>query len=302
MWFDDEVTPYYKYSIRVDNILFQGRTRYQEISIAESSEWGKVLILDGRIQVTTKDEYRYHEPLVFPAMLTHKNPKKVLIIGGGDGGTLKHVLKYPVEHVTQVEVDDLVVEYCKQYIPELSSSYNDPRVELLIDDGRRFLEKNRMEYDVIIIDITDPLEGGLSYSLFTKEFYKFAFKSLTFDGVITTQAESPYFYSDLFGAIYNTVASVFPITLPYMAYVPSFGEIWGYVIGSKKYNPLEISKEQLEVEINDIETNYYSEKIHREIFAFPKDLEHKISNNHTILRDSAPFLLPRRIEGRYKHK
>lgn len=297
MWIDDEVTPYYRYSIKLDKILFRGKTKYQEIIIGESTDWGKVLILDGRIQITTKDEHCYHEPLIHPAMLTHKNPKRVLIIGGGDGGPLKHVLKYPVDLVTHVEVDDLVVEYCKKYIPELSTYFEDPRVELIFCNGRRFLEKNKREYDVIIVDITDPIEGGQSYPLFTQEFYKFAFNSLAFDGVITTQAESPYFYTDLFGAIYNTVGSVFPITFSYMAYVPSFGEMWGYVIGSKKHNPVEVPEEQLKSEINGIGTEYYTEKIHKKIFALPKDLERKITNNHTILKDTAPILLLRREKG-----
>ncbi|WP_243671364.1 hypothetical protein [Vulcanisaeta sp. JCM 16161] len=172
-WFIEFNTPF-SYHVRgIRRVLYSGVTKYQRIAIVEFEDLGKALVLDGKIQSSLYDEFVYHESLVHPAMITHPHPRKVLILGGGEGATAREVLKHRgVEEVIMVDIDDEVIRLVKEYLPEMSQgAFDNPKLKLILQDGRKFLEESRDRYDVIVLDLTDPLEGGPSYLLYTIEFY-----------------------------------------------------------------------------------------------------------------------------------
>ena len=256
----------YRQYYRIKKILYNERSDFQDILIAETYKFGKILLLDNAIMLTERFEFFYHEAISHPALFTHKNPKNVLIIGGGDGGTLREVLKHKeVENVDLVEIDKKVIESCKKYIKTVSKSFDDPKANVIIMDGIKYVNETDRRYDIILVDSADP--KGPAVVLFKKEFFKNCYKILNDDGIIVTQAESPVFYSDYFKKIYKMFLSIFKITMPYIANVPDYPQgIWAFMLGSKKYHPFkDFNKEK----ISKIKTKYYNEKVHSAIFSLP---------------------------------
>ncbi len=235
--FFDQITPDDGLYVKIESRLWKGKTPYQKVEILNLKGFGKSLILDGKIQSTVGDEYIYHETLVHPAMLSHPEPKTVLVIGGGEGATIREVLRHKsVEKCIMVDVDKEVVEICKKFLPEMhQNSFYDPRVELHFEDGRKFVERSEnSSFDVIIMDSTDPLEGGPSYLLFTIEFYKEVLKKLKKNGVFVVQSNMVRQKNNLcFGSILKTISAVFPKSYGYYTYIPSFFTQWGFCVGSK---------------------------------------------------------------------
>ena len=296
-WFVEWQTPYEGHLHGVKDILLKMKTRFQRIEIVELYRFGKTLIIDGKVQSTIIDEYIYHETIVHPAMFTHNNPIKILVIGGGEGAVNRELLKHnTVESIYMVDIDNDAINIFKKYLYEWHrNSFSDPRVRLIIDDGRSFLEKSREKFDVIIIDITDPLKSSPSRLLYTFEFYKHVYEKLNDDGLMVTQATSVSYTPENYAIIYNTLKKVFPIVRPFYTYIPSFDSQWGFMMASKKYDPMKISQNELRDRINKRiqgEFKLYDEKYHFKIFILPKDIKKFLEENVKISTDKNPICMP----------
>ncbi|RLE67450.1 MAG: spermidine synthase [Thermoprotei archaeon] len=230
-------------------------------------------------------------------MFTHNNPIKILVIGGGEGAVNRELLKHnTVESIYMVDIDNDAINIFKKYLYEWHrNSFSDPRVRLIIDDGRSFLEKSREKFDVIIIDITDPLKSSPSRLLYTFEFYKHVYEKLNDDGLMVTQATSVSYTPENYAIIYNTLKKVFPIVRPFYTYIPSFDSQWGFMMASKKYDPIKISQNELRDRINKRiqgEFKLYDEKYHFKIFILPKDIKKFLEENVKISTDKNPICMP----------
>jgi len=262
-------------SSKIKDVLFTGKSEYQEIQILDTITFGRALILDNTFQTTEKDEFIYHELITHPALFTHPNPKKVLVIGGGDGGTVREVVKHDtVERVDFVELDRMVVEVCKKYLPSLSCQIDNERVNTIFTDGIKYVAQCSEKYDVIIVDCPDPV--GPAKGLFEREFYKNLYNCLSEDGVMIQQTESPLFNRDLIFNIKTYLREAgFNIIKPLVYAIPTYPSgFWSFTLASKKYNPLDVSPEKIKKKLKSIETKYYDEDVHRGVFlAVPKFLK-----------------------------
>jgi len=244
----------------VNKVLYHTKSPYQEILVFENPFFGKVLVLDGVVQLTEKDEFIYHEMLAHVPLMAHPEPKKVLIIGGGDGGTLREVLKHKtVEEAVLVDIDKEVIETSKKFFPTLSKAFDDPRAIVVNEDGFKYLQDYENEFDVIIVDSTDPV--GYAYALTTEEFFKMVFRALKEGGIYVGQSESIHYHLDIVRRFQNNLKAVFPIVDLYTAVIPTYaGYWWTFSIASKKYNVREPKR------VKDFETKYYSEGVHKSSF------------------------------------
>ncbi|QGT99556.1 Spermidine synthase [Candidatus Syntrophocurvum alkaliphilum] len=264
-WFYENHTDGYGVNWKIKKIVHEETTKFQDLAIVDTVEWGKALVLDGMFQTTEKDEFIYHEIITHVVMKTHPNPQKVLIIGGGDGGVLREVLKYDsVIHVDMVEIDDRVVENSKVFFPQIASGFDDFRSNLHTKDGMQFVKNTLNKYDVAIVDSSDPI--GPAVGLFSKEFYKDISNCLNDDGLVVVQSESPIFYEDIFKSVHKNMSAIFSNVYVYLATIPTYvSGPWSFTIGSKKYNP-----ENLPNDKNYISgLKYYSESVHKAAFALP---------------------------------
>jgi spermidine synthase len=296
-WFIEVQSPHSLQLYEVKRILYSGRTKYQSIELLETYEYGKILVLDGKIQSSTVDEHIYHECLIHPALLAHPKPEKVLLIGGGEGAALREILKHKtVKRSVMVDLDEDVVKVSKELLPELhQGAFEDDRVELIIGEGRKFVETSSERFDVVIIDATDPVKRGPSASLYTREFYGNVDDVLTEEGLMVTQATSPYHNRRQFSTIFSTVASVFPVTRAHQVWVPVYNTVWGFVTGSKKHDPSSLSPSDVErklVERGVRELGFYNPRMHTVIFTLSKDLEEELSKPAKISTDAEPVALP----------
>lgn len=295
-WFIEYQTHGSAHMHGIKRTLHSERSEFQEIDVVESEDYGRMLILDGKVQSTIRDRHIYHEALVHPIMLSHPSPREVLIVGGGEGGTLREVLKHPcVERAVMVDIDRRVVEVSKNYMPELSGgAFEDKRAELVFGDGRDYIEGRAHEFDVVIIDLTDPQEGGPAARLYTREFYGFVSKALREGGATVTQATSTYYSDYCFVTIYNTMRSVFPKAGGYHAWVPSYDSTWGIVYGSKGPDPAELvgrfERECARRGLADLE--YLDERTYQALFALPKAVLQKMRTWKQIATDSDPTFMP----------
>lgn len=256
--------------MRVNRWLYSAQSQYQRIDIFESPFYGRVFSLDGITMTTEIDEFMYHEMLVHVPMFMHPNPKKVLVIGGGDGGSIREVLKHPsVEKAVMCEIDELVVKAAIEYLPYTSNKFNDPRVELVYEDGAKFVRQFKNEFDVIIIDSTDPTAGEGGH-LFTLEFYKACNEALKDDGILCAQTEGMTYDWEWGTTAYKRIKANFPLAKMYLGFMPTYpGGMWSYTFASKTgidpvkdFNPEKVKnfKEPL---------RYYNEEIHKAAFALP---------------------------------
>lgn len=265
-WMNEINTDGYRVQWKINNILHTETTDYQQLSIVDTVEWGKALVLDGALQVSEKDEFIYNEMITHIAMHSHPQPEKILIIGGGDGGALREVVKHKcVKSVDMVEIDGRVIENCKKYLPSIACAFDDLRLNLYLEDGIKFVANSKEKYDVVIIDSSDPV--GPAVQLYSKGFYENVFKVLASDGMMVAQSESPIFYQDIFVSVFDSLSTIFPQTYVYLATVPTYvSGPWSFTIGSKKYSPLKI--------IDDRETinglKYYNAGIHKGAFNLPQ--------------------------------
>jgi len=260
----------------VRRVLYRGRSRYQEIAVVELEGFGRTLLLDNLIQSTELDEHIYHESLVQPAMVTHPSPKRVLVLGGGEGATLREVLKHStVEEAVMVDIDEQVIEVCKKYLPEWSSgAFDDPRTRLVIADGAKYVrEASRRgeEFDVVVMDLTDPFGSEIAKHLYSKEFMEEIASILRDDGLMVTQAGCSYVYPKEYMMAYRAVEAVYPIVAEYASLIPSFAYANNFIIGSKKYDPRRLSEEEVEERLRqrNVKTRFYNGSVHTAFFKMP---------------------------------
>jgi spermidine synthase len=294
-WFLDFLNPDEGHMHGIKTILFAKQTKYQEVEIMDTGSYGRCLVLDGKIQSSEHDEFIYHEALVHPAMISHPDPKRIFIVGGGEGATLREILRHKsVEHVLMVDIDQEVVESSKKHLPEWhQGSFDDPRVELKFLDARKYLEETNERYDIIVIDISEPVEEGPAYLLYTKEFYALVEKRLTPNGLIALQAGTTSMTSLLcFSAVYQTIRTAFPIVVPYQASIPSFGLPWGFILASKSVDPKKITAEQVNKAVSKRvrgELRYYDGELHSGQFMLPKHIRLAIEKGDRLIEDNHPL-------------
>ncbi|KAM7462774.1 hypothetical protein LguiA_030895 [Lonicera macranthoides] len=249
-WYEEEIEENLRWCFALNSILHTGVTQYQDIQLLDTKPFGKALVIDGKLQSAEIDEFIYHESLVHPALLHHPNPKTIFIMGGGEGSTARELLRHKtVKKVVMCDIDEEVVDFCKSYLVANREAFCDPRLELIINDARAELERREEgSYDVIIGDLADPIEGGPCYQLYTKSFYELTIKpKLTPDGIFVTQAgpAGVFSHTEVFSCIYNTLRQVFKYVVPYSAHIPSYADIWGWVMASDK--PFEVGTEELDL-------------------------------------------------------
>ncbi len=279
----------------VTNAIATSRSPYQKIEIVELGSYGKALILDGKVQSTTADEFIYHESIIHPAMLCHPSPRRVFVVGGGEGAPIREILRHrSVESVLMVDIDSEVVEFCRRHLPEMSAgAFEDPRVRVEYMDARAFLESSDQRFDIIIIDISEPIEEGPAYLLFTQEFYKIAFDRLTDQGVLAVQAGTISLVDlDCFATVHATLQSVFPVVAPYFADIPSFGRPWGFIVADKGKNPTTLGVDGVDRAIRERITGvlrYYDGETHRMIFSLPKHVRERLAAEKRIIEDNHPL-------------
>jgi spermidine synthase len=265
-WFTEKQTENFGITAKINRSLHKEKTDFQELEMLETEEWGNMLVLDDMVMTTEKDEFVYHEMVAHIPLFTHPNPKQVLVVGGGDGGVIREVLKHPsVEKATLVEIDGKVIEYSKQYLPSIAGALEDERVDVKVDDGFMHIAKSESEYDVIMVDSTEPV--GPAVNLFSKGFYEGIAKALKEDGIFVAQTDNPWFKAELIKQVYGDVKETFPITKVYTANIPTYPSgLWTFTMGSKIYDPLQVSEERF----FDIDTKYYTRELHTASFALPK--------------------------------
>ena len=270
------IQPVSKYSatiVKLRRVIAARKSKYQFIEIIELEEFGRCLVLDYYIQSSEVDEYIYHESLVHPVMVAHPNPQRVLIIGGGEGATLREVLKHKtVKEAVMVDIDEDVIEMAKKYLPTFhAGAFDDPRTKLVITDGREFIKKVKTLYDVIILDLTDPYSSQIAKELYSKGFYSYVFKRLKDDGIMVTQAGNSFFFQDVYEYVVDNVRQVFPIVNEYAVWIPSFGYAVNYVVGSKKYDPSKLSIEYVDKVLKGrgVKTRFYSGRAHLGMMLLP---------------------------------
>ncbi|WP_093227707.1 polyamine aminopropyltransferase [Thermoflavimicrobium dichotomicum] len=265
LWYTEKQTPSHGITSKIKRTLHHEQTEFQKLDIIETEQFGKMMVLDGMVMTTDEDEFVYHEMITHIAMNTHPNPKHVLVVGGGDGGAIREILRYSsVEKAVLAEIDGKVIEAAQNYFPQIAGGLSDPRVEIQVTDGIRHIAENKNKYDVILVDSTEPV--GPAVGLFQKSFYEGIKEALKEDGIMVAQTESPWFNRDLIRRVFRDISATFPITRLYTASIPTYPSgLWSFTIGSKKYDPLEVDESQLQ----SFDTRYYHPGLHKSVFQLP---------------------------------
>ena len=273
-WFSELHTPDVKFSLRVNKLLYSEESEYQRIDVFDTPEFGRVLALDGNVMLTERDEFIYDEMMTHVPMAVHPNIRKVLIIGAGDGGVVRELTRFEqVERIDLVEMDEMVVEACRRYLPGNACRLDDERVHIYYENGLKFIRKKEDEYDLIIVDSTDPF--GPSEGLFTREFYGNCYNALKEDGIMVNQQGSPFYAEDASAMqrSHKRIASTFPISRVYQAHIPTFAAgYWLFGFASKKYHPIDDLDAAAWKALN-MRTRYYTTKLHVGAFYLPAFLE-----------------------------
>lgn len=255
-------------TMRVKNVLYSGKSEFQKIDILDTEFFGRVLLLDGLVMTTEKDEIFYHEMIAHIPMISHPAPKDILVIGGGDGGTIREVLRHPsVKRAVLCEIDGEVIEVSKKFLPQLASALDDPRVDIQVRDGIEYIAQSKNEFDIILIDSTDPMGPG--EGLFTEEFYKNVNAALKDGGIMVCQSESPFADQKEIKMMQPLLKKAFPIVKTYAGPMPTYpGGYWSWTFCSNTVTPLEFVDETRADEIAK-GSKLYNKDLHRAVFALP---------------------------------
>jgi len=294
-WFSDNISPDLTMLHSIKERIYSGRSKFQSVEIIDTGSFGVCLVLDGKIQSSEADEFIYHEALVHPAMLTHPQPERVFIAGGGEGATLREVLAHKtVKKAVMVDIDEEVVSLCRRFLPSWhQNAFDDPRAELHFVDARKYLDESSDKFDVIIIDLADPLEQGPARLLYTREFYQIVKQKLGTDGIMSVQAEPAEWRNlDNFTAIVHTLSQVFPIARPYQVHVPSFLGLWGFVAASQSLDPSELTPEEIDARIStriSKKLKSYDGLTHQAMFTIPKHIRQQLAVSQRIITDKQPI-------------
>lgn len=270
LWFTEQLTKDTTFSIRVTSRLVSAQSEFQKIEVYESRDFGRILVLDGYLMLTEKDEFIYHEMITHVPMAVNPAAADVLVIGAGDGGTVRELTRYQsIRRIDMVEIDQQVVDICRKYLPQTAGRLADERVNLIFTDGVKFVADKTNEYDLIIVDSTDPIGPG--EGLFTSKFYADCFKALKPNGILVNQMESPYYPDDALMAqsAFKKLKSVFPLAKAYQAHIPTYPSgHWLFGFASKGLDPTADLKADL---WNDLmlATKYYNTDLHKGSFALP---------------------------------
>lgn len=279
-WFFEDPVPYdvsnAAIGIKIKKKLYTGKSPFQKIELYDTYDYGKILVLDGILQTSEKDEFVYHEMLCQVPMFLHKNPQKVLIIGGGDGGSLEEVLKHKIEKVWMVEIDKKVVDLSRKYLPAISKgAFKNKKAEIIVGDGKEFIKRYDNFFDVIILDLSDP--AGPAEDLISLDFYKDVKKALKKNGLVSIQSGSLDDQIKLVATIFKRIKKIFPAAEIRRAVIPSYWEEYSFIIGStadlKKITFKDIEKKYKKLKLD---LRFYSPEIHFVSKVFPKYLEEKI--------------------------
>ncbi len=296
-WFYDRISRNLIQLHGIEEVLYTGKTTFQSIEIIRSGSFGKLLVLDSKIQSSEADEFIYHEALVQPAMITHPCPETVFIAGGGEGATLREVLSHStVKRAVMVDIDEEVISVCQRFLPDYSrGAFEDERAEVHYTDAREYLAEGGQTYDIIIIDLPEPIEEGPAYLLYTKEFYQIVQSRLTANGMICVQAGSAAWMElENLSAVNNTLKSVFPTVSTYQVDVPSFGGPWGFCLASLNLSPALLSAAEVDSRIADRSLNglkFYDGLTHQGMFSLPKHLRGELSKPGKLITDSEPLYM-----------
>lgn len=289
-WYIEQTTPSTSHMFGLKRYVTCLTTDFQQVEIVDSPLYGRMLILDGKIQSAAFDEYIYHEALVQPAMLLHHSPRRVFVAGGGEGATLREIFRHRhVEKTVMVDIDGDVVGLCREHLGEWHrGSFDDPRLELVIADARRYLEEDDGLFDVIIIDIPEPVEKSPALKLFTRQFYALLKKRLAKGGLIALQAgDFSTAFLEAHCAIYHTIRQAFPYVYSYRAFVPSFNTDWGFILAAPDSDPALVAEGLINrrIEERGLQLRFYDEETHRGIFCVPKDIRKLRDGSTTIIDD-----------------
>ncbi|XP_043718867.1 thermospermine synthase ACAULIS5-like isoform X2 [Telopea speciosissima] len=250
-WFEEQIADYLNWSYALNSELHKGSSEYQDIALLDTKHFGKILVIDGKMQSAETDEFIYHECLIHPPLLCH--PKTVFIMGGGEGSAAREALRHKnVERVIMCDIDKEVVDFCRKYLTVNQKAFNDRKLHLVINDAKAELESRKEKFDVIVGDLADPVEGGPCYQLYTKSFYESVLKpKLNDNGIFVTQAgpAGVLTHKEVFSSIYNTLKQVFKYVLAYTAHVPSFADTWGWVMASDQ--PFDLDAKQIDCMIEE---------------------------------------------------
>jgi spermidine synthase len=297
-WFFETTTPVEGHMHAIVRTLVQARTRFQLVEILETASYGKALVLDGRIQSSQADEFIYHEALVHPGLLAVDGPPRAaLVIGGGEGATLREILKYPsIERAVMVDIDEEVVRLCRRHLPEMHrGAFDDRRVEVRHEDARAYLEETGERFDLITSDLVEPLEEGPACLLYSREFYRIVHDRLTPGGVFTMQAGmTKVGETGFFTAIHRTLREVFPVVAGYQTFVSCFGTPWGFLLASRKVDPRSqdaAAVDRLIAERVKGALEYWDGETHRHAFALPRHLRKAIAAETRVVTDAQPLIV-----------
>lgn len=277
IWFSEFHTPDVKHSIRVNRHLYSEKSEYQQIDIFDTPEFGRVLALDGSVVLTERDEFIYDEMITHIPMAVHPNVSDILVIGAGDGGVVRELARYEgIRRIDLVEMDPMVLEACRSYLPENASRLDDERVHIFFDNALRFMRRKKSEYDLIIVDSTDPF--GPSEGYFTREFYGSCYQALREDGIMVNQQGSPFFQHDAeaMRRSHQRIIKLFPVSRVYQAHIPTYAAgYWLFGFSSKKYHPIDdFDRERWNA--LKLETKYYTPRLHIGSFYLPAFLENML--------------------------
>ena len=268
LWFDETYGGKIRFGLRVKRSIYQGKSEFQSVDVVETEEFGRALALEDAWMTSERDEAHYHEMIVHPALTCAKKIERVLVIGGGDGGTVREVLRYPeVKHVTMVELDKLVTDVCKEHLSSFGVPWNDPRLNLQFGDGIAYLQGYKAEpYDVILIDGSDPI--GPAEGLYASPFYESAKRCLVPGGVVASQTESPIAMAEDFARIVKTLRTSFKRAEPYFVPIPLYPSgMWSFTFASDSVDPQAFDDARAQ-RIEQV-ARYYNRDIHRAAFAQP---------------------------------
>ena len=297
LWFYDRYTPAEVHAHRAGVVIARARTVFQDVVIQHLEHLGRCLIVDGKIQSAELDEHIYHELLIHPAMLAHPAPRHVLVGGGGEGAPLREILRHPtVESVTMVDLDAELVALCREHLGSWhAGAFDDPRVRVLHEDARAFVEETAQRYDVIVNDITDPIEGGPSKLLFTHEYYAAAARALAPGGIFVTQAIGVHYDAGdrLHAAIHHTLRRVFPHVRSYAEYVLSFDYPWAFAAASHEpvWDRLSAAEVDRRLGERGITLRFYDGETHVRVMSLPRPLRRLIADETTVISDAAPLVV-----------
>ncbi len=277
LWVEEKLEDFAGFRFKVERTLFSGVSEFQSVDIVETKGHGKMLLNDGLVMLTERDEFVYHDMITHVPLFTHPNPRKVLIIGGGDGGTAREVLRHKnIEKCVMVEIDQMVVDACRQFIPQTAACLTDPRLELRIEDGIKYAKETKEKFDVILVDSTDPI--GPAQPLFGPEFYRDLDRCLNPQGIVVSQGESAWFAVDMQQTLLKVLGQVFPLVRLYKYHNLGYpGGLWGFTYASKGLDPVK-DFDPLRVKNSGLEFNYYNEETHRAAFMLPQFMKRNLAS------------------------